>query len=165
MITADEAGSDDSTACCGEIAGPNSPMPGINGPGGGRVGALVLSPFVKRGSTSTTAYNHYSLLASIESFFGLPRLGYAATVPASCTVASGVAPPTPMAVTPCISAKRATLSPSWFSGVSTPASTRTSPFSRPATIAYFDLGNASMPRRGAMTTVRAGPAKDAFATA
>ncbi len=31
--------------------------------------------------------------------------------------------------------------------------TRTSPFSRPATMAYFDMANASMPRRGAVTTV------------
>lgn len=45
----------------------------------GRVGALVLSPFVNGGTWSTTLYNHYSLLASIEDLFGLPYLGYAAT--------------------------------------------------------------------------------------
>ena len=45
--------------------------------GGGRVGALVLSPFSKGGTWSTTPYNHYSLLASIEDFFFLPRLGLA----------------------------------------------------------------------------------------
>ena len=28
---------------------------------------------------STTPYNHYSLLASLEDVFGLPYLGYAAT--------------------------------------------------------------------------------------
>ncbi len=30
---------------------------------------------------SATPYNHYSLLASWETLFGLPRLAYAATVP------------------------------------------------------------------------------------
>ncbi len=81
IITFDEADSpqSDSSACCGEGAGPNSPLPGIVGLGGGRVGALILSPFVKGGTWSTTPYNHYSLLASIEDTFRLPYLGYAAT--------------------------------------------------------------------------------------
>jgi hypothetical protein len=48
------------------------------GTAGGRVGALVISPFTKGGTTSDTKYNHYSLLASIEDIFSLPRLGYAA---------------------------------------------------------------------------------------
>ena len=43
------------------------------------MGALVLSPFVKAGTWSTTPYNHYSLLASIEDIFSLPYLGYAGT--------------------------------------------------------------------------------------
>jgi hypothetical protein len=81
VITADEAENEDATACCGEIAGPNAPMPGVTGPGGGRVGALVLSPLVKRGSTSSTAYNHYSLLASIEAIFHLDPIGFASTAP------------------------------------------------------------------------------------
>jgi phospholipase C len=81
IITFDESDSpqSDSSACCGEGPGPNSPLPGIAGLGGGRVGALVLSPFVKGGTWSTTPYNHYSLLASIEDTFHLPYLGYAAT--------------------------------------------------------------------------------------
>jgi hypothetical protein len=81
VITADESDGpqSDATACCGEGAGPNSPMPGISGPGGGRVGALVLSRFVRPGTWSTTSYNHYSLLASIEDIFRLPYLGYAQT--------------------------------------------------------------------------------------
>jgi len=79
VITFDESDSpaSDASACCGEGPGPNSPLPGITGMGGGRVGALVLSPFVKGGTWSTTPYNHYSLLASIEDLFALPRLGYA----------------------------------------------------------------------------------------
>lgn len=81
VITFDESDSPqaDSSACCGEGPGPNSPLPGITGLGGGRVGALVLSPFVAGGTASTTPYNHYSLLASIEDTFALPYLGYAAT--------------------------------------------------------------------------------------
>jgi hypothetical protein len=81
VITFDESDSpgSDSSACCGEGPGPNSPLPGITGLGGGRVGALVLSPFTTGGTTSTTPYNHYSLLASIEDTFALPYLGYAGT--------------------------------------------------------------------------------------
>ena len=48
--------------------------------GGDNVGAVILSPFVKAGSTSTTPYNHYSTLATDEEIFGLSRLGDAATV-------------------------------------------------------------------------------------
>lgn len=81
VITFDESDSpqSDATACCGEGPGPNSPFPGIVGQGGGRVGALVISSFTKGGTWSTTPYNHYSLLASIEDTFGLPYLGYAGT--------------------------------------------------------------------------------------
>lgn len=81
VITADESDGpqSDATACCGEGPGPNTPLPGISGLGGGRIGALVLSPYVKGGTWSTTSYNHYSLLASIEDVFQVPYLGYAAT--------------------------------------------------------------------------------------
>jgi hypothetical protein len=80
VITFDESDGpqSDATACCGEGPGPNTPQPGISGPGGGRVGALVISRFVRPGTWSTTPYNHYSLLASLEELFGLPRIGYAA---------------------------------------------------------------------------------------
>lgn len=54
--------------------GPSG-VPG--GTDGGRVGALLLSPFAKAGTTSTVPYNHFSLLASIEDMFSLPRLGFA----------------------------------------------------------------------------------------
>ncbi|HKC29621.1 MAG TPA: alkaline phosphatase family protein [Jatrophihabitans sp.] len=81
IITADEADSpqSDSSACCGEGPGPNSPLPGISGLGGGKVGALILSHWTSGGTWSTTPYNHYSLLASLEEVFGLPYLGYAQT--------------------------------------------------------------------------------------
>lgn len=59
----------------GHTTGPDGLLPG--GTAGGKIGALVLSPFAKAGTTSNTPYNHYSLLASIEDTFSLPRLGYA----------------------------------------------------------------------------------------
>jgi hypothetical protein len=81
VITADEADGvpQDSSACCGEGAGPNTRRPGLTGPGGGRIGALVLSPYVRSGATSDRPYNHYSLLATVEDLFGLARIGYART--------------------------------------------------------------------------------------
>jgi hypothetical protein len=82
-IVFDEGPNSDATACCEEMPGPGSPSPGISGPGGGRVGAVLLSPFIRPGTVTTTAYNHYSSLASWESLFGLPRLAYAATVPSA----------------------------------------------------------------------------------
>jgi hypothetical protein len=51
--------------------------------GGGKIGAVLLSPFIKGGTVSTTAYNHYSLLASLENLFGLPKLGFATDVPSA----------------------------------------------------------------------------------
>lgn len=59
----------------GNTTGPAGLLPG--GTAGGKIGALVLSPFTKGGTTSNTPYNHYSLLATIEDAFTLPRLGYA----------------------------------------------------------------------------------------
>ena len=79
VITADESDGpqSDASACCGEGPAPNSALPGIVGLGGGRVGALVISRWTNPGTWSTTPYNHYSLLASIEDIFGLTHLGYA----------------------------------------------------------------------------------------
>ena len=65
-------------ACCGEQPGPydasNGIQPGGGGPGGGDVGAVLLSPFIKAGTRSSVAYNHYSMLGSVEDIFGLSRL-------------------------------------------------------------------------------------------
>jgi len=83
-ITFDEAEEPtlDTTACCGETKGPAADTGGngIKGPGGGDVGAVLLSPFIKAGTVVTKDYNHYSSLASIEDLFGLARLGEAKTV-------------------------------------------------------------------------------------
>ena len=81
VVTFDESGGpqSDSSSCCNETIGPNTLLPGITGLGGGRTGAVLLSPFITGGTVSNVNYNHYSLLASIEQFFGLSRLGYAAS--------------------------------------------------------------------------------------
>jgi phosphatidylinositol-3-phosphatase len=79
IVTFDEAGND-ASACCGEPTGPNTTDPGDGPgkPGGGRTGAVLLSPFVKGGTVNDTPYNHYSLLRSTEDLFGLPHLANAA---------------------------------------------------------------------------------------
>jgi phosphatidylinositol-3-phosphatase len=77
LIVAFDESEDGAEACCNEPTGPNTPQPGIQGPGGGRTGAVVVSPYVEPGSTNDSAYNHYSLLRSLEDLFGLQHLGYA----------------------------------------------------------------------------------------
>jgi phosphatidylinositol-3-phosphatase len=81
----------DAAACCNEPSGPNIPAyraspdiartaingPGLIGPGGGRIGAVMLSPFIRPGTVSRVPYNHYALLRSVEDMFGLSHLGYA----------------------------------------------------------------------------------------
>ena len=57
--------------------GPGAPSPEIFGKDGGRIGALIISPFVRPGTSSEVVYNHYSLLASIEDAFSLPYIGFA----------------------------------------------------------------------------------------
>jgi hypothetical protein len=78
VITFDESESG-GDACCFVPSGPNTPMQGaFEGPGGGRTGAVLMSPFIKPGTVNHTPYNHYSLLRSTEDIFGLEHLGYAA---------------------------------------------------------------------------------------
>lgn len=83
VVTFDESDGPqtDASACCGEGPGPNTPLPGITGLGGGRIGAVAVSRYITPGSLNDTPYNHYGLLASIEDLFALPHLGYAQTVP------------------------------------------------------------------------------------
>jgi len=47
------------------------------GQGGGLVPALLLSPFVTPGQQVAAAYDHFSLLASLEDLLGVSRLGQA----------------------------------------------------------------------------------------
>lgn len=77
IVTFDEARASDASACCNEPTGPNTRYPGLNGPGGGRTGAVLLSRFIRPGTVSDVLYNHYSMLRSVEEAFGLPYLGFA----------------------------------------------------------------------------------------
>jgi hypothetical protein len=88
LITFDEAEADpqnpgeaDASACCNQAQFPNTPNNGgpIPGMGGGRVGAVALSPFIRPGTVTSHPYNHFSTLRTIEGLFGLPYLGYAAS--------------------------------------------------------------------------------------
>lgn len=86
-ITVDAAPSSgewaDSSSCCGQPKFPNLPAATgaakLSPPGGGQVGMLLLSPFIKKGGALVqSTYNHFSLLATVEELFGLSKLGYAA---------------------------------------------------------------------------------------
>jgi hypothetical protein len=92
IVTFDEADTGpkhrNASACCREPRGPNIKPgakvfddidhgPGIFGPGGGLTGAVLISRFIKPGTVSKIAYNHYSLLRGVEDFFDLGYLGYA----------------------------------------------------------------------------------------
>jgi hypothetical protein len=75
--------------CCNEQPGPNlAPFPQSStiGPytltfdsyGGDRTGAVLLSPFLVPGTVSSTPFNHFSLLKSLEDIFDTDEyLGYA----------------------------------------------------------------------------------------
>src|SRR4051812_31562647 len=78
IVTFDEAGGDNSD-CCNEPVGPNTPNNAGPEPGngGGRTGTVLLSKYVRPGVANDKAYNHYSLLRSLEDVFGLKHLGYA----------------------------------------------------------------------------------------
>jgi hypothetical protein len=83
VITTDEAPSSgalaDSSSCCGQPQFPNIPatIAAARPRGGGTVGALLLSPYVKGATISQEPFNHFSLLRTIEDLFGLTHLGYA----------------------------------------------------------------------------------------
>ncbi|HZC57575.1 MAG TPA: alkaline phosphatase family protein [Xanthobacteraceae bacterium] len=75
-------------ACCHELPAPNIPPgatvfetpdegPGVVGPGGGQIGTVLVSRYIKPGTVSEVPYNHYSMLRSIEDFFDVGHLGYA----------------------------------------------------------------------------------------
>ncbi|HKT82480.1 MAG TPA: alkaline phosphatase family protein, partial [Solirubrobacterales bacterium] len=80
----------DTSACCGtpeyaSLPAPEVPPSAGSGPvkesgGGGRVGMLLLSPFVAPGSVNETGYyNHFSFLLSVGELLEVtPPLGYAA---------------------------------------------------------------------------------------
>lgn len=82
IITFDESDGqapDAFDSCCNEMPLPTDPnQPGFQGPGGGRVGAVLLSPYIRPGTVSKAPYNHYSLLRTVEDIFDVGHLGYAA---------------------------------------------------------------------------------------
>jgi phosphatidylinositol-3-phosphatase len=46
--------------------------------GGGKVGLLLISPYIKPNTVNTTGYyNHFSLFASLEDLFSIGHIGYA----------------------------------------------------------------------------------------
>lgn len=83
-------------SCCNQLPVPNVKFPitqpfskeltrlpydietVIEKQGGGRIGAVMLSPFIKPGTVSDKPYNHYALLRTLQDVFGLSGyLGYA----------------------------------------------------------------------------------------
>lgn len=77
VVSFDEA-EDDNSSCCGEraINTPNAAGP-YPGSGGGKIGTVLVSPFIKPGTVDKTPYNHYSFLRTVEDLFAVPYLGYA----------------------------------------------------------------------------------------
>ena len=84
VITLDEATITNSAACCNTPVSPNVDKPGLGGPGGGRIGTLLISAQVKPGTSVATPYNHYALLCSLEDIFGLKHLGFAGAPGLTC---------------------------------------------------------------------------------
>lgn len=88
-------GATGATGASGEIASPSTPpyvaqTPLGEAAGGGKVGLLLISPFVKAGSVNVTdSYNHFSLLLSIEQIFGTEKLGYT-VLPAVSGFSTGI---------------------------------------------------------------------------
>ena len=80
-------------ACCAQQLGPNVTRPVtqvipvsatleykivVEGVGGDRTGAVLISPFIKPGTVTNTPYNHYALLKTLEDIFQVSKyLGYA----------------------------------------------------------------------------------------
>jgi phosphatidylinositol-3-phosphatase len=71
VVLADRSGPDGPTA--DRTARKGGPAPA----GGGLVPALLLSKFVTPGQQVAAAYDHFSLLRTVEDLFALPRLGEA----------------------------------------------------------------------------------------
>ena len=95
VVTFDEAGILDTSACCGEYGGPNLSNPGFSPllalfhiqfppepdafpyPGGGHIGAVLLNAkYIAPGSINDTGfYNHFAALRSYEDLLGLTTGG------------------------------------------------------------------------------------------
>jgi len=80
-------------ACCAQQLGPNVTRPVtqvipvsatleykivVEGVGGDRTGAVLISPYIRPGTVTSTPYNHYALLKTLEDIFQVGEyLGYA----------------------------------------------------------------------------------------
>ncbi len=73
----------DSSSCCGEKPGPDSPEPGITGPGGGRVGAVLISPFIKPGTRQHDAVQPLLLAGELGVAARPAAAGRRGTVPST----------------------------------------------------------------------------------
>jgi hypothetical protein len=90
------------SSCCYEQPGPNTVAPGDDSstaptnsaPGGGKVGALLLSSrYIQPGTEDTTgSYNHYSALRSYEDLLGLTSGGADGLGHLGFAAAPGLAP-------------------------------------------------------------------------
>jgi hypothetical protein len=58
-------------------------------PGGGDTGSILISPFIKPGTTTSTFYNHYSWLRTMEDIFAVDRGKDYSKLPAG-TVSGGL---------------------------------------------------------------------------
>jgi hypothetical protein len=64
-------------------------------PGGGRTGSVLISPYINPGTSTTTNYNHYSWLRTMEDLFDVSSCAgtgndVSLTYPASTTVCGGL---------------------------------------------------------------------------
>ena len=85
-ITFDESDGpqSDASSCCGEQPGPgDSPLPGITGPGGGLVGAVLLSPFIAPGTVSDDAVQPLLVAGELGDAAGAAAPGRCRHVPAT----------------------------------------------------------------------------------
>lgn len=92
IITSDESEGSDASSCCNEQPGPTEAQPGLSGPGGGRIGTLVIGKCVRAGAKDATPYNHYSLLRSMEDLFGITTGGTDGDGHLGFAAASGLKP-------------------------------------------------------------------------
>ena len=76
IIAFDEAGTADTSGCCG-----------LSAPAGGQVPVVLISPSALPGVTDNTPYSHFSLLRTILTAWNLPLLGATANAATQAIIA------------------------------------------------------------------------------